>query len=204
MDVSKLARSGILFILSAPSGAGKTSICARALRLVAGLEPSISCTTRSPRPGEVAGRDYRFVTEPEFERMRDADEFAEHARVHDAFYGTPRAPLDAALAAGRDMLLNVDVQGAEQLRGRYPEAAAVFVLPPSEDELERRLRARRTEPEDVIRRRLERARAEMRRFVDYDYYVVNRDLDESVRRFAAIVDAERARVSRVRLSASDG
>jgi guanylate kinase len=139
------------------------------------------------------------VTEPEFERMRSAGEFAEHARVHDAFYGTPRAPLDAALAARRDMLLDVDVQGAEQLRARYREAVAVFVLPPSEDELERRLRARRTEPEDVIRRRLERARAEMRRFVDYDYYVVNRDLDESVRRFAAIVEAERARVSRVRL-----
>jgi guanylate kinase len=198
MDVSRLVRQGILFILSAPSGAGKTSISNRVLGEIQGLELSISYTTRGPRPGEVPGHDYHFVSGAEFERMREAGEFAEWARVHDALYGTPRAPIERALGEGRDMLLDIDVQGAAQIRVGYPEAVAVFVLPPSEEELERRLRARRTDSEDVIRRRLARAKAEMEEFRKYDYYVVNRDLGESVRSFAAVVSAERARVSRLR------
>jgi len=197
MDASRLRRQGILFILSAPSGAGKTTISTAALRSIDRLEMSISLTTRAPRAGEVNGRDYTFVPRDEFERRRDRGELAESAEVHGALYGTPRPPIDEAIAAGRDMLLDIDVQGAEQMKSRYREAVAVFVLPPSEAELERRLRGRGTDSDEVIRRRLERAKAEMEHYRSYDYYLVNHDVDESVRLFAAIVAAERVRVSRL-------
>jgi guanylate kinase len=193
-----LRRRGILFIVSAPSGAGKTTISARALRAIEGLEMSVSATTRTPRAGEVDGRDYTFLERREFERRRRRGEFAESAEVHGFLYGTPRAPLERALAEGRDMLLDIDVQGARQMKEGYAaDAVAVFVLPPSEVELERRLRARGTDPEEVIRRRLERARAEMAEYSRYDYHLTNRDVDESVRLFAAIVAAERVRISRL-------
>jgi guanylate kinase len=197
MDAATFRRKGILFIVSAPSGAGKTTISTRALVEVPGLTMSTSCTTRAPRSGEVEGRDYVFLSREEFERRRDAGAFAEWAEVHGFLYGTPRAPIDEALADGRDMLLDIDVQGARQMKDRYAEAVAVFVLPPSEAELERRLRGRGTDPEDVIRKRLVRARAEMQELPHYDYYVINRDVDESVRLFAAIVSAERAKVARL-------
>jgi guanylate kinase len=191
-------RRGILFIVSAPSGAGKTTISARALREIDGLEMSISATTRAPRPGEVGGRDYTFLDRREFEDRRRRGEFAESAEVHGFLYGTPRAPIERALAEGRDMLLDIDVQGARQMKEGYAvDAVAVFVLPPSEAELERRLRARGTDPEEVIRRRLERAREEMAEYRSYDYQLINRDVDESVRLFAAIVAAERVRISRL-------
>lgn len=198
MNPSLLHRDGILFIVSAPSGAGKTTISNRALREISGLEMSISCTTRVPRSGEVAGRDYHFLSPSEFNRMREQGEFAEWAQVHDFLYGTPRKPIENALAEGRDMLLDIDVQGARQLKQRYVEAVAVFVLPPSEEELERRLRGRGTDSEAVIRRRLARARTEMDEYRAYDYYVINRDVEESVRLLAAIVAAERVRVKRLR------
>jgi guanylate kinase len=191
-------RGGILFIVSAPSGAGKTTISRRALQEISGLELSISCTTRAPRSGEVDGRDYRFLSLAEFESMRDRDEFAEWAQVHDSFYGTPRAPVEVALSSRRDMLLDIDVQGARQLKARYVEAVAVFVLPPSEAELERRLRGRGTDAEDVIRKRMARARAEMDEYRAYDYYVINREVEDSVRQFGAIVAAERVRVAWLR------
>jgi guanylate kinase len=198
MDVTKLRRRGILFILSAPSGAGKTTISSRALKSIPGLEMSVSCTTRAPRAGEVAGRDYTFLEPGEFEARRTRGEFAESAEVHGFLYGTPRAPIDRALAAGRDMLLDIDVQGARQMKSGYgAEAVAVFVLPPSEEELERRLRSRGTDSDEVIRRRLERARAEMEQYRSYDYYLINRDVEESVRLFASIVAAERIRVGRL-------
>lgn len=198
MDPTRLKRQGILFIVSAPSGAGKTTISRRALEEIPGLEMSISCTTRTPRPGEVEGRDYRFLSPADFERMRAQGGFAESAQVHDFLYGTPRKPLEDALAAGRDVLLDIDVQGARQLKQRYREAVAVFVLPPSEKELERRLRGRGTDAEEVIRRRLARARAEMDEYRAYDYYVINREVEESVRLLGAIVAAERVRVARLR------
>jgi guanylate kinase len=198
VDVSRFRRSGILFIVSAPSGAGKTTISRRALQDIPGLVPSISCTTRPPRPGERNGTDYHFLPADEFERRRGAGEFAEWAAVHGSLYGTPRKPLDDCLAAGGDMLLDIDVQGARQMKSRYPDAVAVFVLPPSDAELERRLRGRGTDSEDVIRRRLERAKAEMEEVDRYDYYLVNRDVVESSTLFSAIVAAERARVARLR------
>jgi guanylate kinase len=198
MDVSTLRRHGILFIVSAPSGAGKTTISARALRDIKGLEMSISCTTRAPRAGERDGEDYTFLDRAEFERRRGEGAFAEWAEVHGFLYGTPRAPIENALAGGRDILLDIDVQGARQMKQRYADGAvAVFVLPPSEAELERRLRARGTDLDEVICRRLERARAEMEEYRRYDYAIVNRDVEESVRLFAAIVAAERVRVSRL-------
>jgi guanylate kinase len=197
MDVSRLRRRGILFIVSAPSGAGKTTISKRALGTAGGVEMSVSATTRAPRSGELEGRDYTFLSREEFERRRDRGEFAEWAEVHDSLYGTPKAPIDAALASGRDMLLDIDVQGAKQMKTRYREAVAVFVLPPSEAELERRLRGRGTDTEEVIQKRLARAKAEMAEYVSYDYLIINRRIDESVATFAAIVTAEQTRVARL-------
>ena len=197
MDPTSFRRRGILFILSAPSGAGKTTISGRALRDIAGLEMSVSATTRAARPGEVEARDYFFLGRDEFERRRARGDFAEWAEVHGALYGTPRPPIDRALTDGRDLLLDIDVQGARQLKQAYAaDAVAVFVLPPSEAELERRLRNRGTDSEEVILRRLERARAEMEEYRNYDYYLINHDVDQSVRLFASIVAAERVRVSR--------
>jgi len=198
MEVVNLGRRGILFIVSAPSGAGKTTISGRALREIAGLTMSVSCTTRAPRSGEVEGRDYSFLDRVEFVRRRDAGDFAESAEVHGFLYGTPRAPIDRTLADGCDMLLDIDVQGTRQMKAGYGgDAVSVFVLPPSEEELERRLRARGTDSAEGIRRRLERARAEMFEYLSYDYYLINRRVDDSVRLFGAIVAAERIRVSRL-------
>ena len=185
---------GILFILSAPSGAGKTTISRKSVAEIPGLEMSVSATTRAARAGEKPGVDYHFLTKDEFERRRDAGEFAEWARVHDHFYGTPRAPIESALSSGRDMLLDIDVQGARQMKERYPESVAVFVLPPSVEELERRLRGRGTDPDEVIRRRLDRAKEEMKEAPAYDHRIVNEEIAKSVGEFASIVAAERARV----------
>src|SRR5205085_7236270 len=142
-------------------------------------------------------RDYFFLGRDEFERRRARGDFAEWAEVHGALYGTPRPPIDRALTDGRDLLLDIDVQGARQLKQAYAaDAVAVFVLPPSEAELERRLRNRGTDSEDVILRRLDRARAEMEEYRNYDYYLINHDVEQSVRLFASIVAAERVRVGR--------
>ncbi|MGB3550194.1 MAG: guanylate kinase [Candidatus Binatus sp.] len=139
-------RSGIIFILSAPSGAGKTTIWRASLKAIADLEFSVSLTTRAPREGEADGIDYSFVSEEEFKRRQASGELAEWARVFESSYGTPRAPLDAAIASGRDILLDIDIQGARQIRAMYPgDAVAIFVLPPTFAELEGRLRGRGTE-----------------------------------------------------------
>ena len=199
VEPTRFRRSGVLFIVSAPSGAGKTTISRKALATVSGLTMSISSTTRAPRSGEVPGRDYDFLSEAEFARRCDADEFAEWAKVHDFLYGTPRAPIDQRIAAGEDTLLDVDVQGARQLKDRYSASVAIFLMPPSAEELERRLRGRATDSEEAIQRRLLRARAEMEEVVHYDYCIVNHDLAESVALLRAIVEAERARVARLLL-----
>jgi guanylate kinase len=134
-------RSGIIFILSAPSGAGKTTLTNGLREHYPEIKLSVSCTTRARRNGEVDGRDYRFISEERFAAMREKGEFAEWAKVHDHFYGTPREPLDRCLKAGQDMLLDIDVQGAQKIKGLYADAVAVFLLPPSRCVLERRLRA---------------------------------------------------------------
>jgi len=199
MMATRRARRGIIFIVSAPSGAGKTTISRAALKSIAGLEASISLTTRAPREGEADGVDYHFVSDEEFIRRREAGELAEWARVFDSGYGTPRAPLERAVAEGRDLLLDIDIQGARQLRQSYPtDTATIFVLPPSFAELEDRLRRRGTENEEAIQRRLKRAREEARAFPEYDYLLINDERDESLRLLAAIVAGERLRVARLR------
>jgi len=191
-------RRGIIFILSAPSGAGKTTLSRAALGAIAGLEPSISLTTRSPRNGEVDGVDYHFVTEDEFKRRLERGELAESAQVFDASYGTPRDPLDDAVAGGRDIVLDIDIQGARQIRQRHPrDAVTIFVLPPTFAELEARLRRRRTEDERAIAHRLRRAREEASAYPEYGYLIINEQIDESLKRFEAVVNAERLRVERL-------
>src|SRR5208282_473967 len=193
------SRRGILFILSAPSGAGKTTISRRALKEIGGLTASVSLTTRAPREGEVDGADYRFVNDDEFDRMLKAGEMAEWARVFDSRYGTPRQPLDQAVAGGGDILLDIDIQGARQLRAAYPrDSVTIFVLPPGFRELEERLRGRGTEDEPAIAHRLRRALEEAEAYPEYDYLIVNADIGESISRLAAVVGAERQRVARLR------
>lgn len=192
-------RRGIVFILAAPSGAGKTTIWRGALKAIAGLEFSVSLTTRGPREGERPGFDYHFVSEEEFNRKIDGGELAEYDRHFDASYGTPRAPLEAAVREGRDILLDIDVEGARQIRVRYPQdAVTIFVLPPSFGDLESRLRGRRTETDDAIQSRLKRAMEEARQYPEYDYVIINHRIDQSIHELAAIVDAERLRTSRIR------
>lgn len=192
-------RRGIIFILSAPSGAGKTTLHRAALKGIAGLEFSVSLTTRPARGAEVQGIDYHFVSEEEFIAKRDAGELAEWARVFDASYGTPRARLENAVSDGRDILLDIDIQGALQIRKKYPnDAVAIFVLPPSFAELEGRLRGRGTESEASIQRRLKRAREEAREWPSYDFLIINNEISRSVGELSAIVNAERLRACRLR------
>lgn len=192
MSSSAATPGGLLFIVSGPSGAGKTMLSGAALRAFPGLVMSVSCTTRAPRPGEADGREYHFVDGKVFERMIAGGELAEWAEVHGNRYGTPKAPIDAALASGHDVLLDIDVQGAAQLRRSYPGAVAVFVLPPDRATMEARLRGRGTDAEAVVRRRLENAVREIARAVEYDHVIVNRGREEAVAEFEALVrDAHR-------------
>ena len=191
-------RRGILFIVSAPSGAGKTTLIKELLNIFPEIALSVSCTTRSRRPGERAGRDYHFVSEKRFRAVRARKGFAEWARVHGALYGTPRAPLERAMRRGRDMLLDIDVQGARKIKRLYPGAVSIFVMPPSWHVLEERLAGRGTDGRKTILKRLETARREIREVVRYDYTVVNSDLAAAVESAKAIVVAERLRVLRRR------
>jgi len=186
----------LLLVVSAPSGAGKTTLC-RFLIERLGFRFSVSHTTRPPRPGEVEGRDYYFVSREEFEDMISRGEFLEWAEVHGHLYGTSRAEVEGALARGEDLLLDIDVQGAASLRRTLPEAVFVFIAPPSLAELERRLRARGTESEEALRRRLSRAREEMTFAPWFDYVVVNDRVERAFEDLAAIVRAERCRPHRL-------
>ncbi len=190
------ARRGILFIVSAPSGAGKTTLINKLLKIFSDIAASVSYTTRARRPGERAGRDYHFVSEKRFAAVRARRGFAEWARVHGALYGTPRAPLEGAMRRGRDMLLDIDVQGARKIKRLYPGAVSIFVMPPSWRVLEQRLAGRGTDGRGTILRRLENARREIREIVRYDYVVVNSELTGAVKAAKAIILAERHRVSR--------
>ncbi len=198
-----IKRRGTLFVVSAPSGAGKTTLC-REMRLrLNDLAYSVSVTTRAPRPGEIDGSDVRFVSEAQFREMQGRNEMAEWATVHGNLYGTPAAPLEAALRAGRDVLLDIDTQGAAQLRGRYADAVLVFIVAPSMAELEQRLRERRSDPEAEIARRLGRAREEMMLWRQYDYLIVNRDVKDAMEQLESIIQAERCRVGRLALNFPD-
>ncbi|MET0850332.1 MAG: guanylate kinase [Candidatus Rokuibacteriota bacterium] len=198
-----LRRRGALVVVSAPSGAGKTTLCHEVRTLVPSLFYSVSCTTRAPRAGETNGVDFHFITEAEFVATRDRDEFAEWAVVHGHLYGTPARPLEAALARGEDVLLDIDTQGARHLRTRYPEAVTVFIMAPSLTVLAARLRERRQNAPDDIARRLTRAREEMASWREYDYLIINRDVKEAVERLATIIQGERWRTSRLTLKFPD-
>ena len=198
-----IRRRGTLFVVSAPSGAGKTTLCRDVRRRVPNLAYSVSVTTRAPRPGEMDGTDFHFVAAPRFREMLDRGEFAEWATVHGNLYGTRARTLEDALNDGRDVLLDVDTQGAAQLRARYPEAVLVFITAPSMAELEQRLRERGADGDTEIERRLRRAREEIALWREYQYLIVNRDLKEAVEQLEAIVLAERCRTARLSLMLND-
>jgi guanylate kinase len=193
-----IERRGLLLVLSSPSGAGKTTLARRLMDADRGISMSVSVTTRKPRPGEVHGRDYNFLEEAEFKRMTEAGELLEWARVFDNFYGTPRAPVEAAIVQGQDVLFDIDWQGAQQLSEKMKhDVVRVFILPPSAASLEERLRARAQDPEDVVRRRMDQASAEISHWPEYDYVIVNTDLPTSMEGLTAILAAERLRRDRL-------
>lgn len=190
-------RRGLMLVLSSPSGAGKSTIARALLEGDAGLTMSVSVTTRPPRPGEVEGVHYRFVDRATFERMVADGRLFEHATVFDHGYGTPRGPVEEALSQGRDVLFDVDWQGTQQLRqAARADLVSVFILPPSRAELERRLRTRAQDSEEVVRRRMATAADEMSHWAEYDYVVVNRAIEMTVVKVAAILAAERLRRDR--------
>lgn len=193
-DAIKVDRRGLMYVLSSPSGAGKTTLAERLLKGDPRVSLSVSATTRKPRPGEVEGEDYYFVSEAEFVRMRDNNEFLEWANVFGNFYGTPRAKVFDQLKAGVDVLFDIDWQGAQQLDAvAGGDVVKVFILPPSRAELERRLRGRNQDPEEVVKGRMAKADAEMSHWAEYDYVIINYELDESEAMLRAILLAERLR-----------
>ncbi len=191
-------RRGLMLVLSSPSGAGKTTLARRLLETEPGMAMSVSCTTREQRKGETEGRDYYFVDRDTFARMRDRGEFLEWALVFDNFYGTPRELVEQALAEGHDVLFDVDWQGAESLRDQAQnDVVTAFILPPSAEALERRLNERAQDPPDVVEARMRGASNEIQHWHDYDYVVINHDLDQALAAIQAILAAERLRRSRL-------
>jgi guanylate kinase len=180
-------RRGRLYVIAAPSGAGKTSLVRALMQREPGLRFSISYTTRARRPNELHGRDYFFVTQEEFAAMAARGEFLEHARVFDNFYGTALAQVEASLTAGQDLILEIDWQGARQMRAALPECVPIFILPPSRGELERRLRGRGTDAEEVIQRRLRDAASDMAHWAEFEFVVVNDDFERALGELQAIV-----------------
>ena len=207
---AQVARRGLMLVLSSPSGAGKTTLARRLLDAEPGIDMSVSCTTRKKRKAEVEGRDYHFVDRQTFMEMQGHDEFLEWAVVFDNYYGTPKAPVEEALEAGQDVLFDVDWQGADKLRERAgddvvtglrestgDDVVTVFILPPSVKALEERLRIRAEDSESVVRKRMRGASNEIQHWTDYDYVIVNHDVDQSLSAVRAILAAERLRRSRL-------
>jgi guanylate kinase len=192
MSAAEIARRGIMLVVSSPSGAGKTTLTRNLLEQEENVAMSVSVTTRERRSSEIDGVHYHFISRRRFEAMRDSDELLEHAEVHGNYYGTPREPVEAALAIGRDMLFDIDWQGTQQLYAKMrSDVVSVFVLPPSAAELRTRLERRAEDAGDVIIRRLRNAAEEIPHWNEYDYVLVNRDLDKSFARLRAILTAER-------------
>jgi len=197
MSASLIRRRGLLLVLSSPSGAGKTTITRRLVDEDPALTLSISVTTRPMRPGEIDGRDYRFIDQRRFDQMVEQEELLEHARVFGNCYGTPRQPIEAALAAGHDVVGDLDWQGTQQLAGKVrPDLVAVFVLPPNAAALEERLRARAQDSASVVAARMAKSAEEMSHWPEYDYVIVNNTVEDSVAQARAIVTAERLRRER--------
>lgn len=194
----KIERRGLLLVLSSPSGAGKTSLAHSLLESDPNISLSVSVTTRKARPGEMDGRDYWFVNEAKFKAMTAADQLLEWAAVFGNYYGTPREPIEKALAEGRDVLFDIDWQGTQQLSERLAgDLVRVFVLPPSSETLEARLRKRAQDPDEVVAKRMAAASAEISHWAEYDYVIVNADLADSSAALRAILAAERLRRDRM-------
>ena len=197
-EVGQVARRGLVLILSSPSGAGKTSLT-KALKAdkEANLEISVSVTTRAKRKNEIEGQDYEFIAVEDFQHLRDHDDLLEWAEVHGNFYGTPRRPVEKHLAAGTDMIFDIDYQGTRQVRERLgPDVVTVFILPPSMPELRSRLERRAQDSSETIERRLKNAQVEIARWEEYDYVIVNDDLDKSLAGLRGILEAERLKRER--------
>jgi guanylate kinase len=192
-----IRRRGLMMVLSSPSGAGKTTISRRLLEADKEIMLSISVTTRPPRAGEVDGRDYKFIDATEFNLLVNRDQLLEHAKVFGNYYGTPRAPVEETLAEGRDVLFDIDWQGTQQLKEKArDDLVSIFILPPSWYELERRLSSRAQDDPSEINRRMAKASDEMSHWAEYDYVIVNRDLDQSVEAVRSILLCERLKRDR--------
>ncbi len=193
-----LKRRGVMLALSSPSGAGKTTITKKILARDPMIDVSTSATTRQKRPGEIDGKDYYFMDEDEFKDMIDNDGFLEHAEVFGRYYGTPRKPVDDALAAGRDVLFDIDWQGTRQLNDKAQEdLVSIFILPPSWEELERRLHSRGQDSKEEIAKRMAKAQAEISHYDEYHYVIINYDIEESTKQVQAILEAERLKRRRM-------
>ncbi len=193
----EISRRGLMFVLSSPSGAGKTTLSRMLLETDPGVIMSVSATTRRPRPGEQEGKDYYFVSTEDFGLMVNRGELLEHAKVFGNYYGTPKAPVEQALQVGQDVLFDIDWQGTQQLEeNARADLVRVFILPPSTMELERRLRARAQDSDDVVASRMAKASEEMSHWAEYDYVIVNNDIDSSFAKLQAILTAERCKRER--------
>ena len=194
LEEMKASRRGIMVVLSSPSGAGKTTLTRMLLKENPDMAMSVSATTRQPRPGEKDGEDYYFISKNKFTDMVDEDEFLEHAKVFDNFYGTPRAPVEQALGDGRDVVFDIDWQGAQQLtQAAADDLVKVFILPPNMVELEKRLRTRAQDSEKVIAKRMSKSENEISHWAEYDYVIVNEDVDVAMEELRTIVASERMR-----------
>ena len=198
-----MSNKGNLIVISAPSGSGKTSLANRALAEIPQLKFSVSHTTRKPRPGERDQVEYFFVSEKEFEEMVEQDTFLEHARVYGNYYGTSRSFVDEQLSVGYDVLLDLDVQGAAQVKKSYPEAVLVFVFPPSLEVLKERLRSRGLDDPSVIDQRLRIAKGEIKRYGDYQYVIINREIEESLGELKSIIQVSGFRMEKRRELAAE-
>ncbi len=197
MNDPEIHRRGLMLVLSSPSGAGKTTLSRLLLENDSGITMSVSATTRKARRGEIDGKDYRFLTTQDFGVMRNQGAFLEHAKVFDNYYGTPRAPVEEALAAGHDVLFDIDWQGTQQLEeGAAADLVKVFILPPSGHELEKRLNTRAQDPPDIVAARMAEASAEISHYAEYDYIIVNADVAQALGELKAILIAERLRRER--------
>jgi guanylate kinase len=197
MTATEISRRGLMMVLSSPSGAGKSTLSKMLLKRDGNIMMSVSATTRPPRPGEVEGQDYYFVDTAKFNHMVENDELLEHARVFDNHYGTPARPVEEALARGQDILFDIDWQGTQALAQKSAhDLVRVFILPPSMPELERRLMTRAQDPAEVVARRMAKAAGEISHWAEYDYVIVNHDLDESLAKIQSILEAERLKRDR--------